>query len=211
MRLIICFMILLPLHSFTQDTSLKKIFPIKDGKVYYETAFLLEIPNDTLFARVKKWITAQKGYQNDLYFTRIYNLKTSIEQQYVKCRISFSQPFSSNNKQKADLKELRYLYTLRVYINNLHKIQIIIDNVCLTGNLADIGVSLNKSMKDTIYVEDYQIVQNSLPNPSQQRTAVYNNYKKADGYLKNKTKEIIAAIYNKPYSVEPETTYSQKN
>lgn len=176
---------------------------MKDGKVHYETAFLLELPEDTILERTKNWIIEQKGYKNDLWFGRISDWKTSTYQKYLKCRIAFSRPFERTNS-KAQLsfpQRLDYLYTLRVYTSNRHKVEIIIDELSLTGNLVSIGISLDKSKKDTIHVEDFQKVQSSSPSATKDRTVVFNNYKKADAYLKNSIKEIIGAIYNKPVKI----------
>lgn len=158
-----------------------------------------KLPEDTILKRAKNWILQQKGYQKDLFTTRISDWRTSTEQKYIKCSIAFSQPFETNNQSQSALpKHLNYLYTLRVYTSNRHKVEIIIDELSLTGNLASIGISLEKSQKDTILAEDFQKVQASQASATRNRQLVFNNYKKADAYLKNSIKEIIGAVYNKP-------------
>jgi hypothetical protein len=175
---------------------------MKDGKVRYETAFILELREDTILERARNWVMEQKGYQNDLIFIKISDWRTSTDQKYIKCRIAFSQPLEKNTKTRNSLPQyLNYLYTLRVYTSNRYKVEIIIDQLSLTGNLAAIGVSLDKSRKDTIFVEDFQKVQSSSSSSVTNRQIVFNNYKKADAYLRNSIKELIGAVYNKPVKI----------
>jgi hypothetical protein len=190
------------MYSFSQDTTIKKILAMKNGKVRYETAFVLELPEDTILKRAENWVTEQKGYQNDLFYIKISDWRTSIDQKYLKCRIAFSQLLETNNKNKSSLpQDLKYLYTLRVYTSNRHKVEIIIDELSLTGNLTAIGISADKSKKDTIFVEDFQKLQTPSPSAVKNREIVFNNYKKADAYLKNSIREIIGAVYNKPIKI----------
>jgi hypothetical protein len=193
--------VLLSINCSAQDTTLKRVFPMKEGRVYYETAFILEKDKDSLLDRARQWMTAQKGYQNNLYFGRVSDWKTSITEEYYKCRIAFSLPFITGSKQGKMPRQLTYMYTVRYYVNNKFKVQIIIDDVSLNGNLAALGLPLNKTTKDTIRVEDFKALQYPSPNAAtaaRMRTLVYNNYKQADLYFKNCLKQLLAASYNLP-------------
>src|SRR5215218_9765440 len=201
MRQILTLALLLPLCCFAQDVALTKIFPVKNGKVRYDSTFLLGPIKDTVFERTKQWVSAQKGYRNDIFMTRTADFNSNDYEEFVKCRITFPISFTSlNNKQhKTVTTQLTYQYNLRVYVKNDLKVQVIMDEVCLVGNLAAIGLNLDKAEKDTLYVEDYKEEQESskqskTANATKERTAVYNNYKKADAYLRKNFQQLITLL-----------------
>ena len=121
--------------------------------------------------------------------------------EYYKCKIAFSLPFSlGNSKQNpSTVKQLTYVYNVRFHVASKFKVQIIINEVTLAGNLTFLGLPLSKTIKDSIYVEEFRGMQPSnSTNAKRIRTLVYDNYKQADTYLKNCLKQLVFVAFNKP-------------
>jgi hypothetical protein len=203
MRQILTLVLLLPLGCFAQDAALTKIFPMSKGKVHYDTSFLMQTVKDTVFERTRNWVTAEPGYQKNLSMTRLHDDNWNPWKEFLKCTITFPLPFTPTSKQlKATAPQLVYQYTLRVYVIKDYKAQVIIDELSMIGNLDMMGLKLPEGKKDTLNVEDYKTIQQSIKpakaaNATKERLTVYSNYRKADAYIRKHLLELVTLLQQK--------------
>jgi hypothetical protein len=194
MRLLLLFLLLLPIWALAQITSsqkaamFRKAFPTKGDSVHYERSFLLQVPKDTLFTRAENWMRSQKEYQQVLKRERI--LFETYELILAKAYIGFKVPYKSTKTPAAnDSPTLMFIYTLKVYLKGEKVVRLMVDEVRIAGNLNLISIRLAETEKDTLYVEDYEKVRRSMAIARQTKTnvdntALYQSYKLADARIK---------------------------
>ena len=127
MKMLIVFILLIPVFSFAQDEPLHASFPLKDGKVYYEKIIQVDSTSkEVLFQRAKTWalsaFNSQKAaLQSEDKDIGFLNYKTLLT-------VFFNVPPVLG--MKPGLTEWKYNFNLKIYLKD-NKAKIIFDDINL--------------------------------------------------------------------------------
>lgn len=123
---------LLPFASFAQDTAIARIFPVKDGRVYYEKVVTVDSSTkDQLYTKAKTWALQHYNSQKDAAQTDDRELGMLVYRGW------FSDSYQSPKVMGISAPvELKYWHTLKLFIKE-NKARLVLDDVEVSSTGVD--------------------------------------------------------------------------
>lgn len=183
--------LLFPTICFSQQKELNEIFPLKDGRVYYELiADVADTKNDALKRRAKSWMADQSWTQPAVQ--EVDNSEHTLLTANADLVLVFMIPINGKNELKS---QMSYLYTVKVSLKD-NKSKIVIDNIRLAG----------PTPNSYIPIEEFKSSLQSLYKGFNKRTMNRFYIALTENYIEL-NKSITEKIFNLQKALQTETNF----
>jgi hypothetical protein len=192
------FIIFLPFISFSQDSTVALIFPVKEGRVYYEKIFNIDSTSkDELFKRAKLWAISTFNSQKDALQAEDKEIGFLVYDGFF--AVPFNEPYVKNGDPQTK-SSINYIFNFKIYVKEnkskvvLADVQIQqldrIDPYKIESFRDSITLSINKAL-----LQIRKVYRKTNPNYLQEyNSELTDNYKKANIGFQSLIDKCISAL-----------------